>query len=211
MVATRVSPFIKGVDAIANLATSGAIQFALRGGIDEKRLGVETIEAMRRHGVDPYHANPPRWLDISLLNSEQLRRFRNEQSAHDGSRGGFLTSPGFLSGWEFARDARPLPRLATTVRVPLVEGEAVTPLVRLATLCDFASGAGNALDFTRFTSINPDLSLHVLREPRGEWIGIAAQSEIEADGVGQSHATLFDAEGAVARALVSLLVERRPR
>ena len=45
----------------------------------------------------------------------------------------------------------------------------------------------------------------------GEWIGIAAQSEIEADGVGQSHATLFDAEGAVARALVSLLVERRPR
>ena len=48
----------------------------------------------------------------------------------------------------------------------------MTPFVRLATLCDFASGTGNPIDFTRFTSINPDLSLHVLRAPRGEWIGL---------------------------------------
>ena len=70
-------------------------------------------------------------------------------------------------------------------------------------------GTGNALDFTRYTSINPDLSLRVLREPRGEWIGIVARSRIEADGIGQSHGTLFDDEGPVARALASLLVERR--
>jgi hypothetical protein len=94
------------------------------------------------------------------------------------------------------------------LRVPLVDGEPVTPLVRLATICDFASGTGNPIDFTRFTSINPDLSLHVLREPRGEWIGITARTSIEPDGIGQSSATLFDEEGAVARALVSLLVER---
>jgi hypothetical protein len=50
----------------------------------------------------------------------------------------------------------------------------------------------------------------VLRAPRGEWIGLRARSGIEADGIGQSSATLFDAEGAVARARVSLLVERRP-
>jgi hypothetical protein len=62
---------------------------------------------------------------------------------------------------------------------------------------------------TRFTSINPDLSLHVLRAPRGEWIGLRGRSGIEADGIGQSAATLFDGEGAVGRALVSLLVERR--
>jgi hypothetical protein len=125
-----------------------------------------------------------------------------------------LFSPGFIRSLDFQRA-----RLATPtedgvtwarLRVPLVEGEKVTPFVRLATLCDFASGAGNPLDFTRFTSINPDLSLHVLRAPRGEWIGLRARSGIEADGIGQSSATLFDAEGAVARALVSLLVERRP-
>lgn len=123
--------------------------------------------------------------------------------------------PGFVRAVDFVRARVPARGrdgvIWSRMRVPLVEGEALTPFVRLATLCDFASGAGNALDFTRFTSINPDLSLHVLREPRGEWIGIAARSEIEADGVGQSHATLFDAEGPVARALVSLLVERRAR
>jgi hypothetical protein len=123
--------------------------------------------------------------------------------------------PGFVRAVDFVRARMPLRDgdgvVWTRLRVPLVEGEAVTPFVRLATLCDFASGAGNALDFARFTSINPDLSLHVLREPRGEWIGITARSEVEADGVGQSHATLFDAEGAVAHALVSLLVERRAK
>jgi hypothetical protein len=122
-------------------------------------------------------------------------------------------APGFIRSLDFLRTRVPERGSDGVVwarmRVPLVEGEAPTPLVRLATICDFASGAGNALDFTRFTSINPDLSLHVLREPRGEWIGIRANSRIEADGIGHSHATLFDDEGPVARALVSLLVERR--
>ena len=124
-----------------------------------------------------------------------------------------LFSPGFIRSLEFWRT-----RLATRaepgstwsrMRVPLVTGEPVSPFVLLATLCDFASGTGNPLDFTRYTSINPDLSLHVLREPRGEWIGSRARSGVEADGIGQSLAALFDLEGAVARALVSLLVERR--
>lgn len=125
-----------------------------------------------------------------------------------------LFFPGFIRALDFWRTR--VPRIGregvswARLRVPLVEGEPTTPFVRLATLCDFASGTGNALDFTRYTSINPDLSLHVLREPRGEWLGLVAGSRIEADGIGQSQATLFDDEGPVARALVSLLVERRP-
>ena len=122
-------------------------------------------------------------------------------------------APGFIRALDFMRT-----RLATRaqegitwarMRVPLVDDEPMTPLVRLATICDFASGTGNPIDFIRFTSINPDLSLHVLREPRGEWIGITARSGIEADGIGQSFGTLYDDEGPIARALVSLLVERR--
>jgi len=121
--------------------------------------------------------------------------------------------PGFIRAIDFLRSRVPVQGeigvIWSRLRVPLVVGEPATPFVRLATLCDFASGAGNALDFARYTAINPDLSLHVLREPRGEWIGIAARSAIEPDGVGQSHATLFDDEGPIARALVSLLIERR--
>lgn len=124
-----------------------------------------------------------------------------------------LFPPGFVRSLDFLRT-----RVATAseagvvwarMRVPLVEGEMLSSFVRLATLCDFASGTGNPIDFARFTSVNPDLSLHVLCAPRGEWIGLRGRSGIEADGIGQSDATLFDGEGVVARALVSLLVERR--
>jgi len=121
--------------------------------------------------------------------------------------------PGFIHSVEFLRSQLPdRDRGGVTwvrLRVPLVEDEPVSPFVRLATICDFASGTGNALDFEHFTSINPDVSLHVLREPRGEWIGIRAWSGVASDGTGVSHATLFDDEGVVARALVSLLVEPR--
>lgn len=138
---------------------------------------------------------------------------RSQQPVDAATRRALPFMPGFIRAIDFVRSRVPAPGesgvIWSRLRVPLVEGESVTPFVRLATLCDFASGAGNALDFARYTAINPDLSLHVLREPRGEWIGISARSEIEPDGVGQSHATLFDDEGPVARALVSLLVERR--
>jgi hypothetical protein len=80
--------------------------------------------------------------------------------------------PGFIRSMDFVR-ARLPDRVDggltwARLKVPLVEGEPTTPFVNLATLCDFASGTGNALDFEHYTSINPDLSLHVLREPRGE-------------------------------------------
>lgn len=126
---------------------------------------------------------------------------------------GMLFFPGFIKALDFVRSAPPTPGEAgvswARQKLPFVAGEETTPFVRLALLCDFASGTGNALDFRRFTSINPDLSLHVRRLPRGEWIGIRAKSHLEPDGIGQSHAILFDEEGAVARALVSLLVEPR--
>jgi len=141
---------------------------------------------------------------------------RRLESAPDPDARAF--GPGLLAGFLRAVDFQRsrVPRHGQSglawarLRVPLVEGEVETPFVRLATLCDFASGAGNALDFRRSTSINPDLSLHVLREPLGEWIGLEARTGVEADGIGQSHAVLFDERGAVAHALASLLIERRP-
>ena len=132
----------------------------------------------------------------------------------EGQLGGAVFFPGFIKALDFLRSRLPRPGepglIWARLKVPFVAGEDTSPFVRLAALCDFASGTGNALDFQRFTSINPDLSLHVQRLPRGEWIGIEARTHLEADAIGQSHATLFDDEGSVARALVSLLVEPRP-
>ena len=91
----------------------------------------------------------------------------------------------------------------------LIEGEDPSPTVRLATLVDFASGTGSPLDYTRWSSINPDLSIHVLREPRTEWIAIHGTTNFGDDGTGQSSATIYDEEGLVARVQACLLLDRR--
>jgi hypothetical protein len=97
----------------------------------------------------------------------------------------------------------------TRLRLPLVAGETPSPLVRLAATSDFASGSASDLDFERFVSINPDLTLHIEREPRSDWIGIVGSSEIRADGTGQSLGTLYDLHGRIARAQTSLYVAAR--
>lgn len=95
------------------------------------------------------------------------------------------------------------------LRVPFVAGEEPSPLVRLAAGADFASGAGSALDFSRFVSINPDLTLHIEREPADEWVGVAGRTDLAADGIGQSTADLYDLQGRVGRAQASLYVAPR--
>lgn len=121
--------------------------------------------------------------------------------------------PGFIRAVEYQRQTLPRAGESTVawcrMRCPLVEGEVTSPMVRFATLSDFASGTGNPLDFMNWTSINPDLTLHVMREPRSEWIALEATTQLEADGTGQSHSLFYDEEGPIAHGLASLLVEPR--
>ncbi|MBJ21474.1 MAG: hypothetical protein CL933_18865 [Deltaproteobacteria bacterium] len=95
------------------------------------------------------------------------------------------------------------------LRCKVVEGEKTAPVVQLAALVDFMSGTGNVMDYTKFTSINPDLSINVLREPRSDWIGLQGVSHRSADGIGLSHATLHDLEGPIGQAQACLLLDRR--
>jgi hypothetical protein len=123
-----------------------------------------------------------------------------------------LAIPGFARAVDFgwAEDAGSGDRIMwTRLRMPLVAAETPSPFVRLATLSDFASGSGSALDFARFVSINPDLTLHIEREPRSEWVGITGSTAIRADGTGQSLGTVFDLEGRIARAQASLYIAAR--
>ena len=122
--------------------------------------------------------------------------------------------PGYLRAVDFVRaDGEPTGRGPSTVwirsRVPLVEGEPLTPFARLAAACDFTSGVANALDFARFVSINPDVTLHVERAPQGEWIAVHGTTSVRTDGTGFSHARLFDERGRVATASASLFVDAR--
>jgi hypothetical protein len=95
------------------------------------------------------------------------------------------------------------------LRVPLVSGEEPSGYQRLAAAADFPNGIATELDWGRWVFINPDLTIHIEREPVGEWIGLDAVMRVAANGCGQSEAVLFDELGRVGRSLQTLYVAER--
>ena len=91
----------------------------------------------------------------------------------------------------------------------VVDDRELTPLVRAAALADFTSGLGNSLDFTRYTSINPDVTMQLWRYPVGEWIGLRATTKLNTDGIGTSESSLFDDDGRFGNGLTSLVLQPR--
>jgi hypothetical protein len=95
------------------------------------------------------------------------------------------------------------------LRVPVVEGEPITPLHRAMAAADFGNGISAAVSWDHFTFVNPELTVFLLREPEGEWVGNDAVTAIDPGGIGLADATLHDAHGPFARALQSLYVAAR--
>lgn len=95
------------------------------------------------------------------------------------------------------------------LRVPVVAGEAVRP-TSLATLpMDCVNLIGvNDLDPRRVSAINADVSAHLTRYPRGEWVALTGNTWYSHDvGHGMSAATLSDAHGVFGTASTSQLVQ----
>jgi acyl-Coa thioesterase superfamily protein/acyl-CoA thioesterase superfamily protein len=97
----------------------------------------------------------------------------------------------------------------TRLRVPVVAEAAPTPLQRVLAVADSGSGVSAALAWDRHVFINCELTVHVLRGARGEWICLDAATDVAAGGAGLAHSVLSDAEGTVARGAQSLLVTAR--
>jgi len=93
------------------------------------------------------------------------------------------------------------------MREALVEGEPPSPLERLMVAADAGNGVSAILDWRQFLFINTELSVHVLRPPEGEWVGLDAVTYI--DGAGLAESTLWDERGRVGRAAQTLLVRER--
>ena len=72
-----------------------------------------------------------------------------------------------------------------------------------------ASGISAALDWTRATFANVDLTVALRRPPRGGWLGMDATTVLGDTGAAQCFAALFDADGLVGRSSQSLFVEPR--
>ena len=116
-----------------------------------------------------------------------------------------------------AMEMRPLDDLAVLgpgrvwmrLRYPLLEGEPLTPLMRVAAVADFANGVSAVLPFGGYLFINADLSIHLHRPPEGEWVGLDARTILREGGTGLSESVLHDVRGPVGWAFQTLVVQPR--
>jgi len=95
------------------------------------------------------------------------------------------------------------------LRIPLVEGEVPTPAQRAVAAADFGNGIGAELPFATHLFVNTDLSVHLSREPVGEWIGVEAVTEHGPEGTALASSVLHDVHGPIGRAAQSLYVAAR--
>jgi hypothetical protein len=95
------------------------------------------------------------------------------------------------------------------MKVPLLPDEKPSPFVRTVVAADAGNGVAQVVDFKTFTFINADLTLSLLRRPKGEWICLEAHTMVTKDGMGFTDTRLWDEKGPFGRGGQGLLV--RPR
>jgi hypothetical protein len=124
-------------------------------------------------------------------------------------------APGFGGGAIEIRDVRgsfsePGPAAAWfRLRVPLVAGEEPTMLQRVVSAADFGNGISAALDWATHTFVNPDLTVYLVRDPVGEWVGLDAETNVADHGVGVATSVLHDERGPIGIAAQALFIDRR--
>lgn len=93
--------------------------------------------------------------------------------------------------------------------VPLVAGEPVSAVERLAAAADFGNGIASELSWDEHVFINPDLTLYVEREPDGEWVALQSRMRVTQGCVATAESVLWDERGRIGRAVQALLVGPR--
>jgi len=114
--------------------------------------------------------------------------------------------------WRFVEGHFERPGPATVwarQRVPLVAGEEPTGLQRLVVLADSGNGLSRTLDMTDWWFINTELTVHLHRNPAGEWMCVQARTTLSDRGVGLAETVLSDDTGPVGRGAQALMVGPR--
>ena len=92
---------------------------------------------------------------------------------------------------------------------PIVEGAAISQIMRAVVAADFCNGTSSVLDFDKWTFLNADLNVSLARAPVGDWILLNAETWIGPDGAGIAAGRLGDSSGYFGRAVQSLVIEKR--
>jgi hypothetical protein len=117
---------------------------------------------------------------------------------------------GFIASAEVRRDQGAPGRARFWVRTatPLVD-EPVSDLARFAGLLDIANGMTVRVAPDEVLFPNVDLTAHLFREPRGEWVGFDTSVSFGETGLGLTSSVAHDLDGPVGTVSQSLTV--RPR
>ena len=165
------------------VARATATRIRVDGGLSSDKIGV---------GLRPEDLPPKRPDEVAVME-------------------GLFVGFDFVRNFELRREQTAFGRAMSWARLerPFVEGEANTPLIRLAAVADMIPSANSVLDYREYLSVNPDLNIAISKLPEGDWIGSLAVVRTARGGVGQTDAQLYDEHGVVGRSIKSLLIDHR--
>jgi hypothetical protein len=95
-------------------------------------------------------------------------------------------------------------------RVPLLEGEPISPTVRLLSILDIANGITPRFAPQAVLFPNIDLTAHLFAQPQGEWLGFDTTVAYGRGGLGLTHTVLHDETGPIGTSVQGLTVRERP-
>ena len=112
--------------------------------------------------------------------------------------GGFIRS---ITARKFSDHAPGNGRVWITTDLDVIEDEPTSPFVKLIGVADTANGLAPLAEPSTENVFfaNVDLTIHFLREPVGEWLGLAIAANIGQTGGGITSAVLYDTDGVLGR------------
>lgn len=184
----------KRVSLVAAVLRDGDVEVARATGLRIRRQTME-LPADANLANDPGMAPPASGrVERSSWESEQLA-FHKDACEHRFVEGSWRI-PGPVAVW-------------IRLLVPLFAGEEPSGVQRVVAAADFGNGVSGSLPYQRYVYINPDLTVHLLRPPVGEWVGMRTASHYGHEGAGLAESALYDADGRLGRSLQSLFVDVR--
>jgi hypothetical protein len=158
-----------------------------------RRGGVGLPEAAKAPPGNPYGSTPENARPLpSIVDGEWYGHTGNEVRFADGSYG----EPGPGRAW-------------FRIALPLIGDEPPLPVARAASAADFGNGISNVLGFDTHLFVNTDLTVHLLREPVGEWVMLDSRTEVDGAGVGLASSRLYDERGPIGLSAQTLFVAER--
>lgn len=162
-----------------------------------------TCQLLRRAENPPGQIwSPPNWIVPAPADIPE------PEDKRGGMGGMWTTRP--ISGAIFSSgpDALGPRRLWMSEVRDLVEGEPLTPFVRVAVGADFASPFANASD-QGLGYINSDVTVYLHRLPTTNWVGYEVVNHHATAGVAIGECWLYDEAGAIGTATVAALAQKR--